>query len=86
MTETPKKKEPFKILKKMPVLTIDQNSYYVSTQVITSDNGNESTHVVIKKQAFNEDGSPRGNSKQLFIPESHTEKVLTAVLGYVRGK
>ncbi len=67
----------FKTLQSADPLKIGPITYFVSLQEIKQeDTGNVSIHLVIKKQAMNEDGSPRGQSKQVFIPQADANKVL----------
>lgn len=64
-------------------LKIDRNHYFISVQEISQDNGGSSEHLVLKKQKVNEDESPQGVSKQLFIPINDASEVLKKALDFL---
>lgn len=77
-------KPTFKILKSHPVLRVGNNNYFISIQKISNDEtGNSSEHFVIKKQGINDDGSLRGQTRQLFIPVDDANEVLQNALNFV---
>lgn len=78
-------KASFQVLKKADPLTINKrNSYFISLQEIKQEgSGSVSNHLVIKKQPLNEDGSPRGASRQVFIPEGDVVQLMKHIADFV---
>jgi hypothetical protein len=79
MAEKPK----FEILRTNPAKKIGTTNYFMSTQKIVNDGGSSSEHFVLKKQGVNDDGSLRGQTRQLFIPIDDAEEVLASALDFV---
>jgi hypothetical protein len=74
----------FKIVKFAPTITPSSYSYFISLQEITIEGEVPRLNFVIKKQMVNVDGSPKGISKQIFMPLADTEKVLQHALEFMK--
>lgn len=62
----------FKLLRRHAPCTLEGTSYFLSEQGIHDNNtGRNSEFFVIKKQNVSVDGSPRGQSKSIWINLSH---------------
>jgi len=84
--EKAKEEVIFKMLRHAPTLNLDKCSYFISTQMITFADGNSTEHLVIKKQPVNEDGSPKGSFKSMFIPIEDAVGVLEFASEFVQKK
>lgn len=80
-------KMKFEILRHNPVIRIDRTNYFISEQkIINLENNNESIHFVIKKQGVNDDGSLRGQTRQIFIPIDDSDTLFEACLNFLKKK